>query len=126
MPQPSTSPPTSSTRSSAKTSIPSAGPHIQLDDLSLSRLFTCILQGVNALLNKSRETELQILRDMHKLLNATAVKTNERDNALLNKLDKLGPSIVTAISTKIRTVQVNIEDLQTMNSGYVLSAQELL
>jgi len=63
---------------------------------------------------------------MHKLLNATAVKTNERDNALLNKLDKLGLSIATAISTKIRTVQANIEDLQTMNSSYVLSAQELL
>jgi len=75
------------------------------------------------LLNKSCETKLQILRDMHKLLNATTVKTNEHDNALLNKL---GPSIATAISTEIRTVQVNIEDLQTMNSGYALSAQELL
>ena len=125
-PQLSTSPPTLSTQSSAKTSIPSTGPHVQLDDLCLSCLSTCILQGVNALLNKSRETELQILRDMHKLLNATAVKTNERDNALLNKLDKLGPSIATAISTEIRTVQANIEDLQTMNSGYALSVQELL
>ena len=48
MPQPSTSPPTLSTRSSAKTSIPSAGPHVQLDDLSLSCLSTCILQGINA------------------------------------------------------------------------------